>query len=51
MDLRFAMTCNAEELACALKVTVVDIKPANCWGIDNWSKGTNTNHIALLQRD
>lgn len=26
-------------------------KTANCWGVDNGSKGTNTNRIVLLQRD
>jgi hypothetical protein len=25
-------------------------KTANCWGVDNGSKGTNTNRIVLLQR-
>ena len=25
-------------------------KTANCWGVDNNSKGTNTNRIVLLQR-
>jgi hypothetical protein len=26
-------------------------KTANCWGVDNGAKGTNTNRIVLLQRD
>ncbi len=26
-------------------------KTANCWGVDNGSKGTNTNRIVLLQRN
>jgi hypothetical protein len=26
-------------------------KTANCWGVDNNSKGTNTNRIALLRKD
>lgn len=26
-------------------------KTANCWGVDNGTKGTNTNRIVLLQRD
>ena len=25
-------------------------KTANCWGVDNGAKGTNTNRIVLLQR-
>jgi len=25
-------------------------KTANCWGVDNGSKGTNTNRVVLLQR-
>ena len=25
-------------------------KTANCWGVDNNSKGTNTNRIVLLQK-
>ena len=26
-------------------------KTANCWGVDNNSKGTNTNRIVLFRRD
>ncbi|MEI6418485.1 MAG: DNA methyltransferase [Sphingomonadales bacterium] len=26
-------------------------KTANCWGVDNGAKGTNTNRIVLLRRD
>jgi hypothetical protein len=26
-------------------------KTANCWGVDNMSKGTNTNRIVLFQKD
>ena len=26
-------------------------KTANCWGVDNGAKGTNTNRIVLFQRD
>lgn len=26
-------------------------KTANCWGVENGAKGTNTNRIVLLQRD
>ena len=25
-------------------------KTANCWGVDNMSKGTNTNRIVLLSK-
>jgi hypothetical protein len=25
-------------------------KTANCWGVSNGSKGTNTNRIALFRR-
>jgi len=25
-------------------------KTANCWGVDNNAKGTNTNRVAILQR-
>jgi hypothetical protein len=25
-------------------------KTANCWGVDNNAKGTNTNRIVLLRR-
>ena len=26
-------------------------KTANCWGIDNMAKGTNTNRIVLFRKD
>jgi hypothetical protein len=25
-------------------------KTANCWGVDNMAKGTNTNRIVLFRR-
>ena len=25
-------------------------KTANCWGVDNMSKGTNTNRIVLFRK-
>ena len=26
-------------------------KTANCWGVDNMTKGTNTNRIVLFRKD
>jgi hypothetical protein len=37
---RLAVMINAQEFT----------KTANCWGVDNNSKGTNTNRIVLLRR-
>jgi DNA modification methylase len=37
--------------ACAVLINDQDFtKTSNCWGVDNASKGTNTNRIILLQK-
>lgn len=48
------LPCGAEAGLTPLLVVINDqkfTKTANCWGVDNMSKGTNTNRVVVFRKD